>query len=108
MFRRSKVSCSDFTTSLISLINVDNMLMHVSDANLFKEASGSTLADPKYQITFPDLIRSLTKGLKVVCKVTYPPESGLSPLYISSGTLPKIKMYEAMQNGKHVVSQHTH
>ncbi|KAM3183784.1 hypothetical protein ACTXT7_009698 [Hymenolepis weldensis] len=85
-----------------NLINVDNMLMHVSDANLFKETSGSTLADPKYQITFSDLIRSLTRGLKVAYKVTYPPESALSPLYISSGKLPKIKMYEAMQNGKHV------
>nr|CDS33538.1 eukaryotic translation initiation factor 2d [Hymenolepis microstoma] len=92
------LSCSEDR----NLINVDKMLMCVSDANLFKEALGSTLSDPKFQITFTDLIKSLTKGLKVAYKVTYPPESGLSPLCITGNTLPKIKVYEALQNGKHV------
>lgn len=78
--------------------------MNVSDANLFKEAEGSTLADPKFQITFSDLIRSLLKGLKVVYKVTYPQESGLDPIYLPTSTPPKIRMYQAMQNGKDVVS----
>ncbi|KAM7543133.1 hypothetical protein Aperf_G00000006705 [Anoplocephala perfoliata] len=85
-----------------NLINVDKMLTLVCDANLFKEAPESTLANPRFQITFEDLIKSLTKGLKVTHKITYPSESGLSPMYLSSNTLPKIKLYEAMQNGKHV------
>lgn len=78
--------------------------MYVCDANLFKETPESTLADPRFQITFDDLIKSLTKGLKVVHKITYPSDSGLSPVYISRNTLPKIKLNEAMQNGNHVVS----
>ncbi|VDN97015.1 unnamed protein product [Rodentolepis nana] len=94
----NNLSCSEDR----NLITVDKMLMRVSDAHLFREALGSTLSDPKFQITFSDLIKSLTKGLKVAYKATYPPESGLSPLCLTSNTLPKIKLYEATQNGKHV------
>ena len=77
--------------------------MRICDPNLFKEAPDSTLAKPHFQITFQDLIKSLTKGLKVAFRITYPSETGLAPLIVTGSTAPKVKLYETKQNGKNVV-----
>ncbi|KAL5107571.1 Eukaryotic translation initiation factor 2D [Taenia crassiceps] len=84
------------------LINVDDLLVRICDPNLLKESSKSTLAEPHFQITFQDLITSLTKGLKVAYRIIYPPESGLVPVITTDNKSPKLNLYEVRQNGKDV------
>lgn len=88
---------------MISLINLDSLLMRICEPNLLKEAPDSTLARPHFQITFQHLIATLTKGLKVATRITYPSKSGLAPVIMSSNVTPKMNLYETKQNGKNVV-----
>ncbi|VDD82399.1 unnamed protein product [Mesocestoides corti] len=83
-----------------SLLNLDALLTRVCDPNLLREAPTSTLGNPCFQITFQDLITSLTKGLNVAFRLIYPPQSGLKPL--TTQKPPKLKISEAKQNGKDV------
>ncbi|VDK39338.1 unnamed protein product [Taenia asiatica] len=84
------------------LINVDDLLVRICEPNLLRESPESTLAEPHFQITFQDLITSLTKGLKAAYRITYPPESGLVPVITTNNKSPKLNLYEVRQSGKDV------
>ncbi|VDK86145.1 unnamed protein product [Dibothriocephalus latus] len=85
-----------------SIIRADNLLLKVCEPNLLTEAPNSTLAQPLFQITYQDLITSLTRGLKVVYRLTFPPESGLQPFLTAGSKPPKLVLLETKVNGKDV------
>ncbi|KAL7058768.1 hypothetical protein AAHC03_013329 [Spirometra sp. Aus1] len=85
-----------------SIIKVDGLLTKVCDPNLFTEAPNSTLGQPLFQITYQDLVTSLTRGLKVAYRLTFPPESGLQPLLTAGNNRPKLILRETKVNGKDV------
>ncbi|EUB61565.1 Ligatin [Echinococcus granulosus] len=84
------------------LINVNDLLVWICDPNLLKESPESTLAEPRFQITFQDLITSITKGLKAAYRITYPPESGLVPVITTDNKSLKLNLYETRQSAKDV------
>ncbi|BHF68792.1 Eukaryotic translation initiation factor 2D [Sparganum proliferum] len=85
-----------------SIIKVDGLLMKVCDPNLFTEAPNSTLGQPLLQITYQDLVTSLTRGLKVAYRLTFPSESGLQPHLTAGNNRPKLILRETKVNGKDV------
>lgn len=88
------------------MINVDALLLRVLDANLLTEAPEHTLMKPVLHISFANLTKSLSKGLKYSLRATYPPQSGLKPIIMPANQSPKVKLYETNQSGKHVVSKY--
>ncbi|VDM02101.1 unnamed protein product [Schistocephalus solidus] len=85
-----------------STIKLDKLLMNVCDPNLLTEAPTSTLAQPSFQITYQNLITSLTRGLKVVYRLTFPSESGLQSRLTTGNKRPKLSLLETKVNGKDV------